>query len=328
MSSVFFGITTRSFHYTHTIGRREYYGAGFRYPMDLAIGRDNIIFVLSRSRQDRPEGVRITVCTIGEDYLRQFGQFGEGDGELVWPISIDLDRDENVYVADQWLNRISVFDKNGDFLHKWGGAGTADGQLNHPSGIAFDSEDNLYIVDGRNNRVQKFTKDGKFLAKWGEAGTGPGQFNLPWGIAIDHNGDVYVVDWRNDRIQKFTADGDFLAEFGSSGSGVGEFNRPAGVAVDKEGDIYVADWGNNRVEVLNAEGRHITTLTGDATLSKWGLAKLEANPDMVKQRGLVRDFEPERRFWSPIAIEIDPTGKVLVAECSRQRIQVYQKDNY
>ncbi len=328
MSSVFFGIATRSFHYTHTIGRSEYSGAGFRHPMDLAIGQEDAVYVVSRSRQDRPDGVRVTVCTIGEDYLREFGRFGDGDGQFVWPISIALDSSENVYVADQWLNRISIFDKGGNFLGRWGVAGSGDGQLNQPMGITFDREDNLYIVDSQNNRVQRFTSDGKFLAKWGEAGSGPGQFNLPWGIAIDQRGDVYVADWRNDRVQKLTSDGEFLAEFGYSGSGVGEFNRPTGVAVDKDGDIYIADWGNNRVQVLNADGRHITTFTGDATLSKWGHAKLDANPDMIRQRNLLRDLEPERRFWNPVAIEIDAQGRILVSEAVRHRIQVYQKDNY
>lgn len=327
MSSVFFGITTRSFSYDHTIGRSEYSGPGFRHPMDLAIGRGDVIYVPSRSRQDRPDGVRVTVCTVDEDYLREFGRFGEDEGQFIWPSSIDLDSSEKVYLADQWLNRISVFDKEGDFLGKWGTAGSGEGQLNQPSGIAFNREDDLYIVDSHNNRVQKFTKDGKFLAAWGEAGAGPGQFNLPWGISIDHNGDVYVADWRNDRVQKFTPDGEFLAEFGSSGSGIGQFNRPAAVAVDKDGDIYVADWGNNRVQVLTPDGRHITAFTGDAELSKWARAKLEANPDMMKQRNLVRDREPERSFWNPVAIEIDSQGRVLVADCQRHRIQVYQKDS-
>ena len=123
-------------------------------------------------------------------------------------VSIALDRNENVYVADQWLHRISIFDKDGEFLDKWGSAGGGDGQLNQPFGIAFEGEENLCVVDSNNNRVQRFTKDGKFLQKWGEAGSGPGQFNLPWGIALDQMGNVYVAEWRNDRIQKFTANGE------------------------------------------------------------------------------------------------------------------------
>ena len=327
MSLVFFGVTDKTYHYSHTIGRATSFSSGFRHPMDLAIGSDRV-YVPNLSTQSGRGGVRVTMFTLDEEYLDQFSEFGEGDGQMMGPVSITLDAEENVYISDQWLNRISVFDKKGTFLAKWGAEGTGDGQLDQPFGIAFDADYNLYVVDSRNNRIQKFTKDGEFLEKWGEAGSGPGQFNLPWGIAVDHNGDVYVADWRNDRIQKFTAEGEYLAEFGSSGQGVGQFHRPAGVAVDKEGDIYVADWGNDRVQVLTADGRHITTLTGDATLSKWGQLTVDASPDISLQRRLVSNPEPERRFWNPVAAEIDSVGRVLIADCMQHRIQVYQKDNY
>ena len=328
MASVFFGVATRSFHYDRTLGRQEFVGSGFRTPLDLALGPEGRIYVLNRSWEYRPDGVRVTMLTIDEEYIGQFSQFGEGDGDMFWPVSIALDSDQNVYVSDEWLTRISIFDKDGVFLDKWGVPGSGDGELNRPSCIRFDKEDNLYVVDSYNNRVQKFTKDGKFLAKWGEAGSGEGQFNLPWGLAVDSKGDVYVADWRNDRVQKFTAEGRFLAEFGASGIGVGEFNRPTGLAVDKYGDIYVADWRNDRVQVLTPEGRHITSFTGDAGLSKWGQKKLNANPDMIRQRNLVRDLDPERRFWRPRSVAIDGEGRIIIVDTNRCRLQVYQKENY
>ena len=328
MATHLFGITTRVYNYDRTIGRYELAGTGFTCPVDLDIGANGVIYVLNRSWEYRPDAVRVTMFTIAEEYIGQFSQFGEGDGELVWPTCIALDSNQNVYVTDDWLNRVSVFDKDGKFLDKWGVPGSGDGQINKPAGIGFDKDDNLYLVDGANNRVQKFTKDGKYLAKWGEAGSGEGQFQLPWGLTIDDRGDVYVADWRNDRIQKFTPDGRFLAEFGSPGSGVGEFNRPTGVAVDKDGDIYVADWLNDRVQVFTPDGRHITSLTGDATISKWGREKLEANPSMIIQRNSVRDLGPERRLWRPKAVAIDDEARVLILDANRYRVQVYQKETY
>ena len=325
MSSIFFGITTRTFHYSHTIGRAEYSGPGFRHPMDLALDSEDVMYVPSRSREDRPDGVRVTVCTIEEDYLRQFGQYGELDGEFIWPASITVDDADNVYVLDQWLNRVSIFNKDGDFLDKWGIQGTGAGQMNQPSGMELDPDQNLYVVDSQNCRVQKFTRDGRFLTGWGEEGSGPGQFSAPWGIDVDAEGRVYVADWRNDRVQKFGPEGEFLAEFGSPGTGIGQLNRPAGVGVDRDGDIYVADWGNHRVQVMTPDGRHITTFTGDSEMSKWGQAKLDANPDMRLQRDLVRDRGPERAFWYPVAVVFDRDGRVLVSDCQRHRVQVYQK---
>ena len=348
MATVFFGIANRSFQYEKTIGRGEFRGTGFRSPVDIALGQDGRIYVPNRSYEYRPDGVRVTMLNIEEDFLGEFSQFGDGDGDLWWPSSIALDSEQNAYITDDWLNRVSVFNKDGEFLSKWGQAGSGDGQLSKPSGIRFDKEDNAYIVDSGNNRVQKFAKDGRFLSKWGQAGNGPGQFNLPWGLTIDAKGDVYVTDWRNDRIQKFSAAGEFLAEFGINAGGVqpfsnytaetaelnpnvgipGEFKRPTGVAVDKDGDIYVADWGNDRVQVLTADGRHVTSITGDADLSKWGWDKIASNPDMIRQRSLMRDMSPEQHLWRPKALAVDGEGRVIIVDAMRDRLQIYKKANY
>jgi DNA-binding beta-propeller fold protein YncE len=294
-------------------------------------GEGDLMYVLSRSYESRPDSMRITMCTVGEDYIGEFAKGSPARNEppypdaFVWPTSIALDQEGNVYVVDDWLNRVSIFTRDGEPISKWGTAGTADGQLNGPSGIAFDREDNLYLVDSGNNRIQKFTKDGHFLAKWGQAGSGDGEFNLPWGIDIDKDGNVYVADWRNDRIQKFTPDGQFLVKFGVSGSGDGEFNRPTGVAVDQDGIIYVTDWGNDRLQVFDAQGRFITEVTGDSVVSKWGKTKLDANPDMWKEREVAQGLDREKLFWGPIAVEVDDQGQVFVVESARNRVQVYLK---
>ena len=244
----------------------------------------------------------------------------------MWPTSVALDRQGSAYVADEWINRISVFDKDGECVSKWGTLGDGDGQINKPSGLAFDADDNLYLVDSGNHRVQKFTKDGKFISKWGTHGTGDGEFDYPWGIEIDHNGDIYIADWRNDRIQKFDRDGRFLMKFGTSGQGEGEFNRPTGVAVDKDGIIYVTDFKNDRLQIFYSDGVYLTTLTGDATLSKWGRERVNLEPAMVRGRQRAQGLmEREKAFQGPIAVEVDEEGRVFVGETSRQRLQIYRK---
>ena len=55
-------------------------------------------------------------------------------------------------MADEWLNRISIFTRDGEWIGKWGTAGGGDGELNRPSGMAFDQDDNLFLVDSLNNR--------------------------------------------------------------------------------------------------------------------------------------------------------------------------------
>ena len=346
MASVFLGINDRTYTYSFVAGRSEFQGTGFRNPMDFVLAPDNLIYVVNRSFESRSDGTRINLFRLdenGEEYITEFGSYGENPGQFRWPMACALDSQTNVYVTDEYLHRITIFNKDGDYLSNWGTHGSGDGEIDHPAGIAI-RDDVVYLVDSRNHRVQKFTLDGRYISQFGSHGSGDGQLDTPWGICLDKDGNIYVADWRNDRIQSFTNDGQWLASFGRPGTGgdasnmkahggirvvpqpVGFFNRPTGVAVDKDGDIYVADWLNNRVQVLTPEGRFITEFTGDASLSKWGKTKIESNPDMIRQRNGVRDFTPEKVLWGPMAVKVDDTGRVIIADTIRHRFQVYQKN--
>lgn len=310
--------------YQKTIGLLAQSGRGFSLPVDVAFGPRGLLYVLNRGNSVQ-RNVHVTICTVDDDYRTDFGAYGSGDGQFIWPTAIAVDRAGDVYIGSETEHRIQRFSPTGQFLGKWGTPGGGDGELNGPSGMAFDGEDNLYVVDQHNNRVQKFTKDGKFLLKWGEKGEGEGQFDLPWGIGLDAAGNVYVADWQNDRIQKFDAAGQFLAAYGRSGSGDGEFHRPSSVAIDHDGYIYVADWGNNRVQILGPDGRFRAKLLGDAGLSKWAEEYLPSNPDYMEQRAAARNRDVERVFWGPTSIKIGPDGLLYVVDSCRHRLQIYRR---
>lgn len=328
-----------TFQYSHTIGRQEARGGdGFFYPVSLTMDDDNRLYLLNRGTETPVffPCKRVTVFTVDEEFVREFGHkvppedanASAINGGLMWPTSVALDSDGNAYVADEWLNRVSIYNKDGDCTGIWGTHGDGEGQFDHPAGMAFDKDDNLYLVDSKNNRVQVFTKDGKFLFGWGQSGNGDSDFNFPWGIEIDKNGDVFVADWRNDRIQKFSSDGQFLMQFGASGQGDGEFNRPTDVAVDKDGTIYVTDFKNDRLQVFDSEGNFVTKLAGEATLSKWGKERVEFDPMMVRGRELAQGLhEREKVFQGPIAVDVDDQGRIFVVETARHRVQVFRKQS-
>ena len=318
-------VAGRVYNYDYCIGRGGAGGDGFIAPVGFAVGSGRSLYVVNRGNEYSPSQ-GITKCTLDHKVLWEDRGFGFAGGESPWPTSVAADSDENVYISDDYVSRIFMYDKDGDFKGSWGRKGSGDGELDGPSGLAFDKEDNLYIVDSLNNRVQKFTRDGKFLAKWGSQGSGAGQFNMPWGIAIDKDGSVYVADWKNNRVEKFTPDGEYLATLGSPGTGDGEMKCPSDIAIDDQGDVYVVDWGNLRLNIYEAAGRFITAFIGDAdTLSPWAQGVVNANPDYRKARRRT-DMTPEQWFQRPVAVNVDSEGRIMVLETERTRIQIYIKE--
>ena len=330
--------------YLKTIGfnSNQPIGRGFNYPYDIAISEDARIFVLNRMGGLRTIGIRIQICTFEEDWLGEFSTGpGTDDDQLKVPVCMDFDGQDRLYVTDESLNEVKVFDNQGNFVKRWGPDIKGAGSLNGPSGIAHGGDGSVYVVEQYANRIHKLTSDGESILSWGEEGTGEGQFNLPWGATVDSDGHVYVADWRNDRIQKFTPDGEFLAAYGEFGSGEGQFNRPSSVAVDGKGSIHVADWGNERVQILDPDGAFHQMLYGEATLSKWAEEWLEVNLDEYDLRKqsdlLVKELpahlrtpyhtasQTEPMFWGPVSVKVDSEDRLYVTEHSRHRIQVYEQ---
>ena len=329
----------RVFDFSHAVGRSAASGTGFRHPVAVATSGD-ATYVVNRGFEMVPNvgwnrtalGVRISKVVLGlvsgeEELVTEFSTYGDVPGKVIWPAGVAVDSQEMVYVTDEWLNRVSVFDGDGIFLKCWGNSGYGDGEFDGPSGTVIDPQDNLYIVDSRNHRVQKVTKDGAPLAAWGGFGSGEGQLDSPWGIASDSDGYIYVADHKNHRVQKFTASGEFAVSFGSHGTGRGELGRPSGVAVDSDGDVYVCDWSNDRVQVFGSDGRFVTSLRGDAhELSHWAKMTVAANPDAIKRRREVRDPQVEWRLDLPADLVFDKVHQhLIIADTQRQRLQIYHK---
>ena len=329
---------TEKIKYLDTVGfGADIGGRGFHLPVDISVRADGRVYVINRSPMHRL-GIRVGICDLLHGWYGEFGSDGKADGQFTGPAAITHDSNDRIYVADEELNRITVFNADGEFESKWGELGTEPGQINGPSALKVTSDGNLLLVDHLNNRIQKMTLDGQYLSHWGSKGITEGQFNLPWGIDTDNDENVYVADWRNDRIQRFSEDGKFIDMYGSSGSDDGLFNRPSDVAVDQDGFIYVADWGNQRVQVFDHHWNFHASLRGQATVSPWAQEYLEANADELDARSR---FDPyievdtddeheisarvEAYFWDPIAVEIDPEGRLVVADSLRHRLQIYQR---
>ena len=150
----------RVYDYGYVVGRWGSSGTTFSNPLKAVMGNDDTVYVLCRGYEVIPNvawnrasvGVRVVKVTIGdvpgdEELVGEFLKYGTGDEQLIWPAGIALDSQENIYTTDEWLNRVSVLDRNGNFLKLWGSSGDGDGEFNGPSGIAIDQHGDLHIVD-------------------------------------------------------------------------------------------------------------------------------------------------------------------------------------
>lgn len=319
----------RVYNYSHCVGNNATSGTGFHYPNAIVRGKDDVVYVCNQPDELQPVP-HISKVSVGktwheEEHIQDIGGLGQEDGNFIWPSSITLDHDGNLFVADEWLNRISVFTNAGQFLYKWGVSGSQEGQLQGPAGIAIDSNGHIFVTENLNHRVSVFDKKGKFLKTWGRLGTEHGSLNHPWGITIDNKDQVYVADWRNDRVEQYSIFGDYLQTFSKSPT---PLLRPSSIAVDSEGDVYVGDWGNNKIEVFDAKADSITSFFGNAErLSKWGEARVISNPDAVKARMRVPTLEQEWKFYRPTGVATGLDGRIMVTESQRMRIQIYQKES-
>ena len=338
-------VAGRTYDYTHNVGRGAQSGMGFNYPNAMTFAPDGTVYITIRGSETISNvgwnrtgvGLRITKVTIGdewgqEEFLGEYSRYGDGDGQLIWPAGIASNDQGEVFVTDEWLNRVSVFDKDDNLVRSFSTLQDGDPEPNGASGIAIASDGTIYVTDSRSHQVRLFKNDGTFISSFGNKGVSEGQFDSPWGITIDNAGKVYVADFNNHRVQKFSADGKFEQQIGRPGNKRGELNGPTDVAVDPDGDIYVCDWSANRwdrgkVHIFTPEGQFLTALVGDAQkLCQWAQMTVDANDDYGKRRREVRTTEPEWTFAQPTAVEWDTANnRLMVADTQRSRLQIYKK---
>ena len=275
-------------------------------------------------------GTITTIAGTGEQ-----GFSGDGgpatQASLNSPFGVTVDGAGNLYIADQYNNRIRRVDSTGTITTIAGteergfsgdGGPATQAPLFLPTGVAVDSAGNLYIADQYNHRIRKVDSIGTITTF---AGTGERRFggdggpairaqlDDPTGVAVDGAGSLYIADAANHRIRKVDSTGTITTIAGTGEQGFGgnggpatqaPLNYPYGVAVDGAGNLYIADVGNHRIRKVDSTGT-ITTIAG------------------TEERGFSGDGSPaiQAQLDAPSGVAVDELGNLYIADRNNHRIR-------
>lgn len=219
--------------------------------------------------------------------------------QLIGPYGIAIDSKGLVYVADQRVGAIFIFNpetretqliRNGFEAHF--------GWIN---GLAIDDDDRLFVSDGKMRRVMIFNARHEVENQITEG------LVDPVGLALDTtNRFLYVVDTQQDQVIVYDADSlKLLRRIGTGGKNhflttPGDFGAPQCVALDKDGNVYVTDTLNNRVEIFDADGNFISLF-----------GKHGDGPGYLAR---------------PKGIAVDGDGHIWVADEMEDRLQVFNRE--
>jgi sugar lactone lactonase YvrE len=207
------------------------------------------------------------------------------------------------------------------------GSGT-NARFNRPWGITVDAARNVYVTDAANFTVRKITPDGTvttLAGSGGNLGTADGQGSIarfgsisasaptlippiagPFAIGADGNGLIWVADSFSHTIRRITSAGVVSTYSGAAlNNGYIEgpvanarYSAPWGMAVDSSGVAYVADTFNHVIRRIAANGT-VSTIAGS-----------------VGDYGSADGMGPGARFFYPVGIAVDSSGRVYVADAN------------
>lgn len=141
------------------IGSEGEDSAEFKHPLGVAVSPiDGFIYVADSWNN------RLQIFDENGMFIRSIEKIGQI--EFHYPYSIHIDKKGRIYVSDQSLVRIKVFDSQFNLLRVVGRYGREIGCYSGLCDISTDKENNIYVCDSGNHRILKFSENGDFLSQW------------------------------------------------------------------------------------------------------------------------------------------------------------------
>jgi hypothetical protein len=217
---------------------------------------------------------------------------------VMFPQFGSLDSAGNVYVADDFGNRIRMYNlkskvittvagDQGEYGYNGEGIPATKAAMGFPrSVLVFDSAGDFYYTDDGSNRIRAVvagivnTIIGNGNSGYsGDGGVGTNaMINQPTGLALDASGNLYFADTNNAVIRMWNPSTKIVSLIagtpqapgygGDGGSPTGpnaQLNGPRGIAFDGSGTLYIADTTNNIVRIVTGPGTQgavINTVAG------------------------------------------------------------------
>jgi len=197
------------------------------HPVALTVGADGSVYIADKSnhriRRVDPRGLIHTVAGNGTA-----GSSGDGacaqDAALGSPRGLAIDRQGNLYIADEQSHRVRKVNSSG-LITTVAGSGTrgfsgdggpaTEASLNQPRAVAVSEGGTLYVADSGNHCVRRIAPDGIITTLAGIGGV-PGYLgdggradrallHWPSGLAL-RGRQLFVSDSENVRVRQVTLD--------------------------------------------------------------------------------------------------------------------------
>ncbi len=292
----FAGNNAMSTGYESSTYKDDGFNANFRkiyFPSGVAKDRNGFIYFSEQGNNLVRKVSTITgeLITIAGNYPN-VGYSGDGGqataATINTPAGVAVDKNGNVYIADQANARIRKVNTSG-IITTIAGTGTvgytADGatassaQIAQPLAVAVDTLGNVYFAEQNNHRIRKISTTGILSTV---AGNGSASFSgdggaataaaisYPAGVWVDDARNIYVADAGNNRIRKVNTSGVITTVAGNGSAAFSGDNgaataaalyNPYGVTTDSAGNVYIADRNNNKIRKVSTAGI-ISTIVG------------------------------------------------------------------
>jgi DNA-binding beta-propeller fold protein YncE len=239
---------------------------------------------------------RVQVFDSSGTPVFKFGKEGEGKGEFKFPYGIAGDKKGNVYVADLYNGKISIFDTKGKFIKYFD---DKEKLIKSPAGIRIFDE-KLYVTDVQQNKVFVLNLSGKKLKEISNGATKDDIFKAPNAIALDKKTDeLFICDSGNQRVLAYDKNGKYLRTINGSKDGKGSsvFVNPRGIGVDSRGVLYVVNNLSHTIYGFNEKGEQLFTF------------------------GSMGD--QNEQFYLPNGLYVDDNDRVYITDTLNQRVALY-----